>query len=377
MNQEEQQQLNSVLFNAADYGDPKKVAFALNIGAQVNALNSQGKTPLLVAVETGHFLAMDMLIRYGGDVRIVDNQGVSCLDMLKEQLAVARYPDEEIEMETLIQKVNFLMKNGPLPARPVWESFSQNNLNLALYDAVSVNDFEETKKLVEAGADVFFKVEQTPRECILWNEKGKVLSVLDVAKANNNQKIVSYLEEKRELYQSFIEKVALNDVQGMKDLLDKGAHLKACDKEGTPALVVGVKNNAVAATLFLLNNGVDANMADKQDKSALMWAAEKEHVSLVSLLLQYGAERKTKDAKMNTAFYYAAENGSLESAKELIDLSEVYEIKSAIRIATKRAKEEMVDYLSSQLARGKKIFAKPIILLQPSLRFHPTKQNEG
>jgi ankyrin repeat protein len=377
MNQEEQQQLNSVLFNAADYGDPKKVAFALNIGAQVNALNNKGQTPLLVAVETGHFLAMDMLIRYGGDVRIVDNQGVSCLDMLKEQLAVARYLDEEIEMETLIQKVNFLMKNGPLPARPVWESFSQNNLNLALYDAVSVNDFEETKRLVEAGADVFFKVEQTPRECILWNEKGKVLSVLDVAKANNNQKIVSYLEEKRELYQSFIEKVALNDVQGMQDLLDKGAHLKACDKEGTPALVVGVKNNAVAATLFLLNNGVDANMADKQDKSALMWAAEKEHVSLVSLLLQYGAERKTKDAKMNTAFYYAAENGSLESAKELIDLSEVYEIKSAIRIATKQAKEEMVDYLSSQLARGKKIFAKPIILLQPSVRFHPTKQNEG
>lgn len=57
---------NTALHGAARFGQTDMVEWLLNHGAHVNALDYERKTPLRVAVETGHVAAAEMLRRRGG-----------------------------------------------------------------------------------------------------------------------------------------------------------------------------------------------------------------------------------------------------------------------------------------------------------------------
>jgi ankyrin repeat protein len=67
---------NSLLYLAAACGNVSSVQFLLLSGADVNATNSQGMSPLYVAVMNGHEQVIDVLLskKYNCDVNISDRK---------------------------------------------------------------------------------------------------------------------------------------------------------------------------------------------------------------------------------------------------------------------------------------------------------------
>ena len=86
MQKENLKKLHEELFESVKASNLKKVLYALNKGALVNALDAKGQTALLKAVKYENFKIAKVLIRYGADARIVDNEGVSCTKVLKEKI---------------------------------------------------------------------------------------------------------------------------------------------------------------------------------------------------------------------------------------------------------------------------------------------------
>ena len=63
-----QEEKDKYLFDAIDIDDADKVEDALNNGANVNALNNDGDTPLIRAINSGEYDVIELLLENGADV---------------------------------------------------------------------------------------------------------------------------------------------------------------------------------------------------------------------------------------------------------------------------------------------------------------------
>jgi ankyrin repeat protein len=77
--QEEQEQLDAELFVRATRRDTQKLSDVLDRGADVNASNHQGETPLMYASAAGLPETVTLLVNRGADVNAANNAGWSAL----------------------------------------------------------------------------------------------------------------------------------------------------------------------------------------------------------------------------------------------------------------------------------------------------------
>jgi ankyrin repeat protein len=85
-------------------------------------------------------------------------------------------------------------------------------------------------------------------------------------------------------------------------LLEKGADAALADKgQGMTALIVTAANGKTETVKALLNRGASIRATDKEGKTALMWAARNGRQDVVPVLLEKGAEVNARDNKGNTA----------------------------------------------------------------------------
>ncbi|MFC1836455.1 ankyrin repeat domain-containing protein [Thermodesulfobacteriota bacterium] len=91
-----------------------------------------------------------------------------------------------------------------------------------------------------------------------------------------------------------------------KLLLEKGAKVKARDKHGRSALLVGAEAGHVEIARLLLSKGADVNAADEEGNTPLMEAAGSVHPEVVKLLLERGASVNAKDKNDENALSRAA-----------------------------------------------------------------------
>jgi len=77
--------LDEELFDAVEEGDIAKVKSLLKRGANVNAGNKDGLTPLHFAAIMGHVELVRLLLENGADPEIKNKSGISPLDLAKDE----------------------------------------------------------------------------------------------------------------------------------------------------------------------------------------------------------------------------------------------------------------------------------------------------
>ena len=224
------------------------IRFLLNAGADVNAKDNTGNTPLLYAAQTSRGGEMlRLFIENGADVNARNSKGKTVL------MQAMQYQSTDI--------VELLLNKGA--AIETQDHDGKTALMWLLYYSLS-SGTDNLKLLLDRGADIhardYFRM--TP---VMWAANASLC-------------------DRR------IEKVNI--------LLERGAKLNEINLAGKTPLILAVSRGDSGLVLRMLEMGADPNVLDKKNRSALSYAQElyKKHNHFISYekmieyLLQYGAK---------------------------------------------------------------------------------------
>lgn len=243
------------LFGAVAENDIEEVKRLIAKGADINAKNDSGATPLQwAAAGRGMDTMVKLLIANGADTEARTPSGLTPLDL-------ARHREHATGERTTI--VNMLREHGAKGT---------------LHGAACLGDIDEVKRLLDEGADINAKSESgwTPLHWAVSEGHESVVELLVARGADINAQ-----------FRLGGTPLSFAAIKGQKDmvefLLAKGADINT----GTP-LVGAAANGHTAVVELLLAKGADVNLK-YNDRTALDLAKEKNHMNIVELLHQHGA----------------------------------------------------------------------------------------
>jgi ankyrin repeat protein len=245
------------LFDAAKAGNAVAVKRLISAGADINARNEAGWTPLHFAAAEGHNDIIDLLLNKGARIDAQDKDGITPL--IK---AIVMGKDDSVE---------HLLKRGA-------EVTSENSR--AVYFAAYQQQPRIISMLIAKGADVNAKESDNSTPLIKAAEMGhtSVVRVLLAAQADVNAK-------------------ALN---------------------GATALLIASQNGHLHVVQALLTAGAEINaVAEGNGATALIAASYGGHIEVVKTLLKAKADVNVKMGNGTTALALATKQGYSEVAQLL------------------------------------------------------------
>ena len=294
----------NALHYAARAGDTNMVKMLLKDGDyDINALGDTtggGSTPLMLACINDHREIVNLLIKAGADVNIVNKAGWTALHYAArsshfENFQIAKALIENGADLNVLANVDDVGKWTPLilAARNGNERIAEAliekgaDLNVAdkhgwtaLHYAARDNYVKRAKALIENGADL--------NKLADVRDSGKWTPLI-LAVHNDNDEIA-------------------------EALIKKGADLNVADKHGWTALHYASRDNRVRIVKALIEKGADLNVKTKDGWTPLHLAVYNKHKEISNLLVEHGADIKIKNEDGRKAFDYYY--GKLDNNKD-------------------------------------------------------------
>ncbi|MFP3021113.1 MAG: ankyrin repeat domain-containing protein [Wolbachia sp.] len=355
-----QAQLNEQLLAAVQDSDFSKVKDLINLGADVNIKDKDGKTPLHYASQSYHRLGMvKYLISKGAGIDVKDNSGRTPeneADDTNSNTMMEVFMQTRLDKELLLTVKNEkdLKTINDLIAKDIddrthggfYYTWSGNlgTVEFLVSKDVSVNATDKygctllhwaalkghsdiAKFLVDKGANVNAKdiLGRTPMHFAVMNNHKDIQGVygrgpMYTAAENNDKEII-------ELF------------------LMKGASINEADRNGETPLHLASWGGHLDVLQYLINSGANVDTKDNSGKTSLDIARDKGHNNVVEYLQQTqsslnrqllaavqgggfneakgliakGANIDTKDEDGSTLLYSAAEIGDLDRIRFLLD----------------------------------------------------------
>ncbi len=324
------------LLKVAKSGDIQKVNSLINEGANVNATDQNGKTPLHWAAVKGHKEAVEALLgKEGIDVNLADKKKDTPLHSVLKK--------DNIDINVLnallgAEGINVNIKDELGKWTPLhWAVVKGHkevvkallgkdgiNVNIGgqygkktpLHLAAQNNNKEVVEALLDKGANVNAE-----------DDKGE--TPLDLA---TNQDIQTLLQNTAEL----LEVAKSGNIQKVNSLINEGASVNATDQNGQTPLHLAAKNGHEEVVKALLNKGANVNAKDNDEQTplnlapngdirtllidtALLEAVKKGEIDKVKSLIREGADVNALDTNLNNSLYWAVKNNHSTTAEVLLD----------------------------------------------------------
>jgi ankyrin repeat protein len=281
--------------------------------ALTHGLSAQGQTtPLLQAVLTGERVAVQRVIASGADVNAANRYGVTPL-----VLAAQRGRGDLIE---LLLKAGATVKTA--------EAKLPEGQTLVMH-AARTGDIASLKALIAAGSDVNARETRTGTTAAIWAASGNRANAIRVlaeagAELDVLSKVTSYPHTQNGVLLSGLEEGYSYVGQ---TVLPRG---------GWSAVMFAAREGAVDAVRALAESGANLNLTDPEGTTALVLAVINGHYDVVSALIDKGANPNIADIKGMTPLYAAVDmhtigdtfgrpypakpviDGSLDAARVLI-----------------------------------------------------------
>lgn len=242
----------------AYWGLEKVLELLLENDFDIDAKDSYGATPLIIAAENGHVEVLRILLDKGASINAVNYRGESALYW-------AARNGHKAALEFLLEKGADLIKDDE-----EWSALNWLIVN---------GDVELTKVLLSSSVE-------------LDTDGDGINEALNLAAEEGKEAIVQIL-------------------------LDHGANINAQDWVGSTALDFASTVGHEATVQVLLQNGANVNSKDKYGNSALHWAVSFEGV--VRMLLEKGSDVDAKNDIGQTPLIWSAQSGSPTVTAILLD----------------------------------------------------------
>ena len=351
---------------AAKKGSIEIVKFLVSQGADVNAKGKDGETPLLVAANNGNIEIVKFFVSCGADINAENKYGKSPLDVLKRSTnrAVIEYL-ESIGNGGSTQTIAAPMTAVSQAVAPRAYQFTPTPEEQATIDKFLAGgrtslhnacdsrfnqDDAVVKYLVSQGADVNAKRDDgdTPLNIAVSFGQSEVVKFLVSQGADVNAKgWYGYFP----LHSA----AGKGHVEIVKYLVSQGADVNKGTSDGYTPLHSAAGNGNIEIVEFLVSHGADVKAKDKFFQTPLHSAAGSGHIEVAKILISNGANVnvKTTDGYSGvTPLHKVATGGNVEFAKLLVSKGaevNAYNASSQtpLRIAKKGEKTEMIEYLES------------------------------
>ncbi len=295
------------LFKAVSSGAPKELIEKLiDRGASLNVYSSYGSTCLHSALSRGDEDVFFLLARRGADLFILDGEGRTLL----EAAVSSCYKKPEI--------IAYLLQNGFSPNSPCKDSLSPLHL------AVQEDDFETVRLLIVAGADVNFRggrwYKETPLHLAVQREALDLVQLLIQSGAD--------VCAKREDHKSSLHLSAENDTTEIAQLLlEQGANIHQQDLKGTTPLGCAISAFSIEHCRLFLEHQANPNQEQFDGKNYLhLLAAQSfydrrsyETQAIVEMLFDYNIDLNKKDFLGATPLHCAAQDAHFLLFRQLLD----------------------------------------------------------
>jgi ankyrin repeat protein len=287
--------VDAQLLEAARIGDTAAVQQLLQKGANIEAKDKYGRTPLMVADIYDNTNVMKLLLDKGANIEAKDKYDKTPL------IAAATYGKVEV--------VKLLLDKGANIA-------AEHDGETSLILAANEGKVEVVKLLLDRGDNIEAKATAFPYD-------GDTALI-------------------RASYQGRSEMVKL--------LLDRGANIEARNKNGNTALITAAENGHTEIVKLLLDKGANIEAKNNYDRTALLWAAAQNKTEIAKVLLNKGANTEAKNSRGVTALHEAVENDNAEMVKLLLEKGANVDAsnnqgRTALAVATSRGRPEVVRLL--------------------------------
>ncbi|MDR0564096.1 MAG: ankyrin repeat domain-containing protein [Azoarcus sp.] len=254
-------------------GNVQQIQAAIRNGANVNARDKQGVTPLIVAaMRNGHPEIITALLKAGADVHAQSKDRMSSLFVAAS--------NGNFEIVTIL-----LNAGADVNVRDKEESTP----------LMVVKTLKLVTALLDAGADTNIRNRDgmTPLIYAALNGNPEIVSILLASGANVNARSEDGLTPLRVAVLGKRNNQNSNEV--VKLLLAAGADVNAQDNKGeTPLGIAATVNTDKRLVTTLLESGADVNRRDKKGLTPLMNAVKLNEPKMITLLLKAGVDQNVK-----------------------------------------------------------------------------------
>ncbi len=229
---------------------PAQIQALIAAGADVNAVNRYGVTPLSLAAGNGNDRVIDLLFKSGANPRTAD----SALSDGRTLLMLAARTGSVASIRQLVAKGEDV------------NAVEARTGSTAIMWAALENHGDAVRALVAAGANVNARSKVTAYP---HTPPGVIGDALEEGYSYVGQTVLP-----RGGWTALMYAARQGALDAVRALTDSGADLMAADPDGTPALTVAIINGHYDVASLLVEKGADVNQADRTGATPLYSAVD-------------------------------------------------------------------------------------------------------